>query len=215
MLCVNDGSSSPKAAGAWRILRYTLAVLAVALPLVAPADVFEGATDRPGSYFRDFPLERGGPRMCRQVCERTQGCAAFTWVRPRPPDGLAHCWLKSDVPPARRDDCCVSGIVREAVASGDAGAPPQIARVYPPEGPGHGGTTVVIVGSGFLGATSVTFGGANSHDFRVVSDNKVIAVVPPLANWQTITSGYQVDAAVCTPAGCSPQYVPGNFTYMP
>jgi hypothetical protein len=93
---------------------------------------------------------------------------------------------------------------------------PTVAEVSPQSAPVSGGITVAITGSGFSDATRVTFGGAAAPRFAVISDTKVIAVVPPLPNPASVSpSGYGVDAAVCTLAGCSPQYVPGNFTYKP
>jgi hypothetical protein len=97
-----------------------------------------------------------------------------------------------------------------------AQAPPGVSRVYPSTGPETGGVHVRIIGSGFTGATRVTFGGADALEFHVRSDSVVDAILPPLGNGQVSIppGGYEVDAAVCTAAGCSPQYIPGNFRYL-
>jgi len=102
------------------------------------------------------------------------------------------------------------------VASGLCAAQPAptVSRVIPNNGPASGGIRITIRGSGFSGATRVTFGGNPSRDFRVISDSEVVAVLPAFPNPTAISpDGYQVDAAVCTQSGCSPQYLPGNFTY--
>jgi hypothetical protein len=46
--------------------------------------------------------------ICRDSCGGDLKCQAFTWVRPgiQGPDG--RCWLKSGVPPQRRNTCCFS-----------------------------------------------------------------------------------------------------------
>lgn len=91
---------------------------------------------------------------------------------------------------------------------------PQVSKVVPNSGPATGGIEISISGSGFTAATQVTFGGNPSPRFEVRSDSQIMAVLPRFPNPAIIdTKGYELDAAVCTAAGCSPQYLPGNFTY--
>ena len=56
--------------------------------------------------------------------------------------------------------------------------PPTVTSVNPGTGPLAGGNTVTITGTGFAGATSVTFGGVAATSFTVVSDTQISAVVP-------------------------------------
>jgi PKD repeat protein len=106
--------------------------------------------------------------------------------------------------------CAAPGIC--LAQSADA---PRISSVVPADGPATGGTQISIHGSGFTGATGVNFGGNSSKSFKVISDGEVDAVLPPFPNPKAIPlDGYQLNAAVCTASGCSPQYVPGNFTYL-
>jgi alpha-tubulin suppressor-like RCC1 family protein len=88
--------------------------------------------------------------------------------------------------------CGLEGL--EGVASGKSSgyawgagseACPRIASVTPNEGPPAGGTTVVIHGSGFTGATSVAFGGIAATSFTVDSSTEITAVTP--AGTETVT----------------------------
>jgi len=63
-------------------------------------------------------------------------------------------------------------------------------------GPVTGGTPVTIDGTGFLGATGVTFDGLPGTDFEVLSDTMIVVVTPPHAVGL-------VDVVVRDPAGDS------------
>lgn len=85
-------------------------------------------------------------------------------------------------------------------------APPVVTLVAPPTGTMDGGTAVTITGSGFTGATSVTFGGTPATAVTVDSDTQISATTPAHA-------AGPVDVAVTTPVGTST--VPGLFAYLP
>jgi len=57
---------------------------------------------------------------------------------------------------------------------------PFITNIDPNTGPAAGGTTVVITGRNFSGATAVRFGATNAALFTVDSDTQITAVSPPL-----------------------------------
>src|SRR5262249_30268716 len=57
-------------------------------------------------------------------------------------------------------------------------AVPGVSSVTPSVGPALGGTTVIITGSNFTGATAVQFGAANALSFTVNSANQITAVSP-------------------------------------
>jgi large repetitive protein len=86
---------------------------------------------------------------------------------------------------AARNRACVSragawllmALVVTAGASLQAAAP-VISNVSPSRGPTSGGTTVSIAGSGFTGATQVTFGSNNATSFVVQSDTSILANAP-------------------------------------
>ena len=196
--------------------RHLLFFVFCTLSLAASAQNFEVNTNRFGGDFRDFDLPQPNPRMCYEACAHDNRCQSFTYRKPFGWQGAgptAHCWLKEGLPPPRSDHCCISGqVIRAAVQSG---GPPSIARVLPNTGPTAGGTRIRLLGSGFLGATRVNFGGNDVPEFRVVSDREIIAVLPPFPNPNAVgAEGYSLDAAVCTASGCSPQVIPGNFTYF-
>jgi hypothetical protein len=72
---------------------------------------FEPNTDRLGMDIRDFELPSNS-HLCYDACRDDKGCRAFTFKKPQTPGAPAHCWIKSGIPSARHDQCCVSGIVR-------------------------------------------------------------------------------------------------------
>ena len=55
---------------------------------------------------------------------------------------------------------------------------PTVTSVTPNTGAPTGGNTVTITGTGFTGATSVTFGGLAATSFTVVNDTTITSVVP-------------------------------------
>jgi hypothetical protein len=58
---------------------------------------------------------------------------------------------------------------------------PFITSISPDNGPAAGGTSVVISGRNFTGATAVRFGTADATSFTVDSDTQISAVSPPQA----------------------------------
>ena len=83
---------------------------------------------------------------------------------------------------------------------------PAVAQLTPPSGPTAGGTSVVIHGQGFTGATTVAFGGMIAPAFTVDSDIQITAISPP-------GSGV-VDVTVTTSGGISPVTVADRFSYL-
>lgn len=86
------------------------------------------------------------------------------------------------------------------------GTIPVITSVAPNTGPIAGGTSVVITGSGFTGATDVTFGGTDATSFTVDSATQITAVAPAHA-------AGTVDIVVTTPLGINTNTPADNFTY--
>jgi len=75
-----------------------------------PTRQWEPQTDRPGSDYRSLDLRESRPEICRDTCWSERQCRAFTYVRPGVQGPHARCWLKNAVPPARPNDCCLSGV---------------------------------------------------------------------------------------------------------
>lgn len=84
-------------------------------------------------------------------------------------------------------------------------AAPVIQSVSPDHGSTAGGTSVTITGSGFTGATDVTFGGTPATSFTVDSGTQITAVTPAHA------AGL-ADVTVTAVGGTS---APGTFTFIP
>jgi hypothetical protein len=56
---------------------------------------------------------------------------------------------------------------------------PELTRIEPSSGSSAGGTVVTVTGSGFSGATNVSFGRINGTGLNIVSDNQLIIISPP------------------------------------
>ncbi|HVU26032.1 MAG TPA: cadherin-like beta sandwich domain-containing protein [Opitutus sp.] len=85
--------------------------------------------------------------------------------------------------------------------------PPVVSSVSPASGPLAGGTTVTITGSGFTGATAVTFGATDASDFTVDSDTQITVTAP------AGTLG-AVDVTVTTAGGTSATSAADKYTYV-
>jgi hypothetical protein len=83
---------------------------------------------------------------------------------------------------------------------------PAVALLTPNSGPAAGGTSVVIAGQGFAGATTVAFGGVVAPAFTINSDAQITAISPA-------GSGV-VDVTVTTTGGVSPVTAVDQFTYV-
>ncbi len=69
-------------------------------------------------------------------------------------------------------------VVTVTVNESPAEVTPTVEELAPADGLVEGGTSVTINGSGFTGATTVTFGGEAASSYTVVSDTEIIAVAP-------------------------------------
>jgi hypothetical protein len=85
---------------------------------------------------------------------------------------------------------------------------PTVSKLEPNHGSPSGGTSVMITGTGFTGATAVKFGASNAATFTVNSATSITAVSPKGMGTGT------VDVTVTTPAGTSPTSSADQFTYM-
>lgn len=61
-----------------------------------------------------IPGSSGGEAICAAECYQRKGCIAWTYVKIHYPTAElgARCWLKSSVPPATPNACCVSGVIK-------------------------------------------------------------------------------------------------------
>ncbi|MGH2609235.1 MAG: IPT/TIG domain-containing protein, partial [Tepidiformaceae bacterium] len=83
---------------------------------------------------------------------------------------------------------------------------PTVTDVTPDNIPVNGGTSVVITGTNFSGATAVTFGGVNATSFVINGSTQITAVAPARP------AGIH-DVRVTTPGGTSANTVNDNITY--
>jgi len=114
------------------IARLTVLVFLLHLPDASFGQKLEENTDRHGEDFRDFDLPTPDPLLCRKACVEDDQCRSFTYLKPNTGPGspqVAHCWLKSGIPAAKRDPAFVSGVVSEKTR------PPETTR--PPGKPGE------------------------------------------------------------------------------
>ncbi len=85
---------------------------------------------------------------------------------------------------------------------------PVVTRLTPNFGPVAGGTTVTIAGTGFSGASAVSFGATPASSFVVNSSTSITAVAP------AATAGI-VDVHVTTPIATSATSTKDRFKYLP
>jgi IPT/TIG domain len=85
-------------------------------------------------------------------------------------------------------------------------APPTVTKIAPKTGASSGGTSVTITGTGFAGATAVSFGATAAASFKVNSPTSITAVSP----------GHPpgtVDVTVASTGGSSPAVSGDRFKY--
>lgn len=88
-----------------------LASALAGIVLTQEAQAYEDNVDRPGGDYTSFNLPAGsGPQACEQFCDADGQCKAWTFVRPGVQAPNARCWLKSSVPAAQANNCCVSDV---------------------------------------------------------------------------------------------------------
>ena len=84
---------------------------------------------------------------------------------------------------------------------------PTVGSLAPTTGPTTGGTSVLISGTGFTGASAVTFGSTAATSFTVNSATQITATAPAHA-------AGAVDVRVTTPGGTSLTGPADQFTYV-
>jgi hypothetical protein len=84
---------------------------------------------------------------------------------------------------------------------------PTVTAVAPTSGPTTGGTSVVITGTNFTGATAVKFGTVAATTFTVNSATQITATAPAQA-------AATVDVTVTTPGGTSATSSADQYTYV-
>jgi hypothetical protein len=70
----------------------------------------EEEIDRPGADYEAFDLDAPRPALCRDACVGDPRCAAYSYARPGAAGPKPRCRLKTAMPNAVTDRCCISGI---------------------------------------------------------------------------------------------------------
>jgi RHS repeat-associated protein len=84
---------------------------------------------------------------------------------------------------------------------------PVVTGLSQASGPIQGGDTITLVGSGFTGASAVSFGDAPATDVTVISDHAVSARIP-------VHDTGRVDVIITTPGGTSAVTAADQYTYV-
>ncbi|HUB35462.1 MAG TPA: IPT/TIG domain-containing protein, partial [Solirubrobacteraceae bacterium] len=85
--------------------------------------------------------------------------------------------------------------------------PPTVKKLSLKKGPGTGGSTVTITGTGFEGVTKVSFGASEAEGVKVESASTITVRSPPEAG--------SVDVTVAAAGGTSPATKKDLFEYVP
>jgi photosystem II stability/assembly factor-like uncharacterized protein len=146
-----------------------------------------------------------------------------TWnVEPTNPSGVylnaiscssvASCWAAG----SSKSAPSYGSIVLHTTTGGVAR--PSISSITPTQGPATGGTQVTIMGAGFTGAPTVTFGsgsGATPGTNVTVVSSKELTVTSPSCNCSPPPGGYSVLITITEPVlGSSPINFNYPFTYL-
>jgi hypothetical protein len=102
----------------------------VANGIARAATTSESNVDRPGADLKSIELQQARPGLCRKACDEEAQCRAYTYVKPGVQGPRARCYLKSSVPPAVSNTCCISGVKATAGQTRDSGQKPNLQN-YP------------------------------------------------------------------------------------
>ena len=222
--CATDRGGGVMTAGASRRLVVVLSGLALAVALVIGLPAAAAALSRPvvtsvspakgaalgGTLVtvRGHNFKASGRNLVRAVRFGTRAATkvhvvSATKLTCRAPRGVG-------VVNVRVVTTAGTSSVRKADRFAYQGGPPVVQSVSPAYGPAGGGTVVTIGGSGFTGATAVTFGlgGKAAKSFTVVSDNSITATAP---GQNPALDPYHV--VVRTPLGASRASTADVFNY--
>jgi PAN domain-containing protein len=78
-------------------------------PALAAAPSLQVDVDMPGFDYGNFDLPKPSARLCQEACFNDERCRAWTFVHPAIYGARSACWLKSRVPEAQPNRCCISG----------------------------------------------------------------------------------------------------------
>lgn len=144
----------------------------------------------------DYLYSQLGVPVPAGLTSSTKGYLLFTWSTI---GFVSHQWLMST---------CEEAWVRNPTTPGQSPSPavvPKINAISPANGPPTGGTQIAVVGSGFTGATTVSFGATPAAAFTITSDTSFVATSP--------AGSGTVDVTVTGPGGTSVASAGDQFAY--
>ncbi len=81
-----------------------------AVPSTPVTFSLELSTDRAGNDYKLIELPQPTFELCRTECAKDSKCRAYVYVNPGVQAPGARCYLKSTVPPATKNACCIAGV---------------------------------------------------------------------------------------------------------
>lgn len=133
------------------------------------------------------------------------GYLAWGWFVLEPPQPCSALYLITDYSGTPAEPNGVA--LHDHLAALSGGTLAAVTKLSPKKGPAAGGTQVRITGTGFAGATAVSFGATSAASFTVNSPATSITAVSPAG-----TTGL-VNVTVTTPDGTSALTSKGHFTF--
>lgn len=185
----------------WRMLESATCAVAPASPPETVLPGMKNDTDRGGSDYRSFFLNKNEPQLCQEAClKESDRCRAWTYVRPGVQGEKPVCYLKDKTPGTSANTCCISGV---APKKSDAFKEPG---GFAPETDRSSGAAAES--GGFAGA--VEPGMENDTDRPGNDYNRFVLTVPSPKNckaacdadsgcraWTYVRPGVQQKEAVC------------------
>lgn len=109
-ICIHVGAKRAVREPSTRAVRQTWLAIAALTGFCGSAGAYEDNVNRAGMDYTSVTLPTGNTADdCFSLCYADAHCVAWTYVKAGVQGSSPRCWLKATIPPARPDECCVSG----------------------------------------------------------------------------------------------------------